>query len=176
MSGTVPAAPPGPAGTRGPGTVRRPLSDVTGQTSRTAWWILPGAMTDDPRLLLWAYPPAVDLRIIAEESFDGTPNQMRMLDDYIDLAPLGPTDRGQLREMAVTVTAPLVLAPTARRDLARQAFAYMARQFGFLDTPDWLLGGGWPARLPCIPPDVALRPRPASRLLPQRATGISRQR
>jgi hypothetical protein len=138
--------------------------------------ILPGAVTDDPSLLLWAYPPAVDLRIIAEESFDGKPNPMRMLDDYVDLAPLGPTDLGQLREMAVTVTAPLVLAPTARRELARQALAYMARQFGFLDTPDWLLGGARPARLPCRPSGVALRPRPASRVLQPWATSISRQR
>jgi hypothetical protein len=103
--------------------------------------ILPGAVTGDPSLLPWAYPPVVDLRIIAEERFDSEPHPMRMLDDYVDLAPLGPTDRGQLREMAVTVTAPLVLAPAARRELARQALAYMARQFGFLDTPDWLLAG-----------------------------------
>jgi hypothetical protein len=78
---------------------------------RMATEILPGAVTDDPSLLLWAYPPAVDLRIIAEKRFDGKPHPMRMLDDYVDLAPLGPTDRGQLREMAVTVTVPLVLAP-----------------------------------------------------------------
>jgi hypothetical protein len=96
--------------------------------------VLPHAVTDDPSKFRWAYPPVIDLRLIAENSFGGAG-----LGDYVNLGPLGPSDRGQLREMAVTVTAPLVLDPGARHDLTRQALAYMATQFGFLDAADWLL-------------------------------------
>jgi hypothetical protein len=63
---------------------------------------------------------------------------MPFLDDYIDLGPLGTSDRGQLREIAVTVTAPLVLGVEVRRELTRQALAYMSDRYGFLDGVDWL--------------------------------------
>jgi hypothetical protein len=57
-----------------------------------------------------------------------------MLSDYIDLSPLGVSDRGQLREMAVTITAPPILGLPDRRAYTAEALAYMAQQFGFLDA------------------------------------------
>ena len=52
--------------------------------------------------MLWADPPTVELRLTAERRYDDTPRPQPMLDDYIDMDSLGHSDRGQLREMAVT--------------------------------------------------------------------------
>jgi hypothetical protein len=57
-----------------------------------------------------------------------------MLDEYIDMTPLGRSDRGQLPEMAVTITAPPRLDLSDRRSRTREALVYMAQQFGFLDA------------------------------------------
>jgi hypothetical protein len=84
----------------------------------------------------WAYPPTVELRVIAEARYDGTPTRQPELSDYIDLTPLGHSDRDQIREMAVTVTADPQLGPDERRSQARKALTYMARQFGFLDAAE----------------------------------------
>jgi hypothetical protein len=105
---------------------------------KTSTEVLPGAVTDDPMRHLWASPPVVDLRIIAEEKFDGGPGGMRTLDDYIDLSPLGETDQSPLRAMSVAVTAPIVLAQTERRNITRRALAYMTSRYGYLDAIDWL--------------------------------------
>ena len=50
------------------------------------------------------------------------------------MSSLGRTDRDQIREMAVTITAPPQLTPDERRAQARKALTYMARQFGFLEA------------------------------------------
>jgi hypothetical protein len=105
---------------------------------QTATEFLPRGVADEADRLTWAYPPSVDLRIVSEHRIDGEKYPTRFLDDYIDLTPLGWSDRGQIREMAVTVTAPLAPDATQRRDLTRQALTYMAEHHGFLDVTDWL--------------------------------------
>ena len=99
---------------------------------QTAAEVLPGAVKSDAVATRWAFPPVIDLRLIAEGPIDNTPQPV--LDQYIDLSPLGQSDRGQLREMSVTITAPPVLERTARQVRTREALAYMAQQFGFLDA------------------------------------------
>jgi hypothetical protein len=61
------------------------------------------------------------------------------LDTYIDLSPLGHSDRAPLASMSVTVTAPPRLDRSARRSLAQDAVLYMARQFGFVDLTETTL-------------------------------------
>jgi hypothetical protein len=106
---------------------------------QTATEILPRVVTDNPGAMTWAGPPAVNLRLEAEDRYDNVPHPIPTLDDYVDLTPLGQSDRGQLREMSVTVTAPLQLDDAARRRLTSEAILYTARQFGFLDAPADLL-------------------------------------
>jgi len=57
---------------------------------------------------------------------------MPSLDDYVDLTALGSTGRGQLREMAVTITTPLRLDQDVHRSKTNGAILYVAWQFGFL--------------------------------------------
>jgi hypothetical protein len=83
----------------------------------------------------WADPPTVELRLVAETRIDASQPQP-VLDDFIDTSPLGSSDRGQLREMAVTIIAPLVLDPADRQRQTRKALAYMARQYGYLDATE----------------------------------------
>ena len=101
---------------------------------QTAAETMAAAVTDDGAAMLWADPPTVELRLTAERRFDNTPQPAPMLDEYIDMSPLGRSDRGPLREMAVTITAPPRLAPPGRRAETSAALVYMAQQFGFLDA------------------------------------------
>jgi hypothetical protein len=84
--------------------------------------------------VLWADPPTVKLRLTAECRYDSTPRPQPMLDDYIDMDSLGHSDRGQLREMAVTITTPQHLEQSDHRNQTRDALVYMAHQFGFLEA------------------------------------------
>lgn len=84
--------------------------------------------------VLWADPPTVELRLTAERRYDDTPRPQPMLDDYIAMDPLGHSDRGQLREIAVTITTPQHLEQSDRRDQTHAALVYMAHQFGFLEA------------------------------------------
>jgi hypothetical protein len=77
---------------------------------------LPTVVTDNPSAMLWADAPTVELRLSAERRINATPTPQPMLDEYIDMSPLGRSDRGQLAEMAVTITAPPHLDPFVRRD------------------------------------------------------------
>lgn len=101
---------------------------------QTATETLAAAVTDNTPAMLWADPPTVELRLTAERRFDNTPQPQPTLDEYIDMGPLGRSDRGQLREMAVTITAPPRPGPPGRRAQTSAALVYMAQQFGFLDA------------------------------------------
>jgi len=101
---------------------------------QTATERLAAVIAGDPARMRWAHPPAVELRLTAEARYDGAPHRQPELSDYIDMSSLGHTDRGQIREMAVTITAPPQLDPGERRTQARKALTYMARQFGFLEA------------------------------------------
>ena len=96
--------------------------------------ILPTLVTTDILGMQWAYPPTVELRLSAEHDPSAPTGPQPMLGDYIDLSPLGVSDRGQIPVMAVTITAPPVLSTTDRRADAAEALAYMGQQFGFLDA------------------------------------------
>jgi hypothetical protein len=84
----------------------------------------------------WAAPPTVELHVSAERRFDSNSGGAPTLDTYIDLSPLGHSDRAPLASMSVTVTAPPRLDRSARRSLAQDAVLYMARQFGFVDLTE----------------------------------------
>jgi hypothetical protein len=101
---------------------------------QTATENLPAVVTTEVQGMLWAYPPTVELRLTAEHDPSAASGQQPMLDDYIDLSPLGVTDRGQVPVMAVTITAPPVLSAPDRRAHTAEALAYMAQQFGFLNA------------------------------------------
>jgi hypothetical protein len=101
---------------------------------QTATEPLAGVVTDNTPATLWADPPTVELRLTAERRFDNTPQPQPVLDDYIDMIPLGRSDCGPLREMAVTITAPPHPGPPGRRAQTSAALAYMAQQFGLLDA------------------------------------------
>jgi hypothetical protein len=101
---------------------------------QTATETLPAVVAEDIQGMLWAYPPTVELRLTAEHDPGTTSVQQPTLSDYIDLSPLGASDRGQVPEMAVTITAPPVLDGSDRRTYAAEALAYMAQQCGFLDA------------------------------------------
>jgi hypothetical protein len=101
----------------------------------TATEMLPAAIADNTSILRWADPPVVELRLAAEGA-QITPAAQPALDDFIDISPLGSTDRGMLREMAVTLTAPTILDAAARRSQTRKALAWMAQQFGFVDATE----------------------------------------
>ena len=132
------------SGTRAPQDPRLSIAEIT-EFLAIAWQVaterLP-AVTGSTGIL-WAYPPTVELRLTAERALGNMPDTVPSLDDYIRLDSLGQTDRGPLREMAVTIIAPPLLAPQARRIRTREALAYMAQNFGFLDaTEDRLQPGG----------------------------------
>lgn len=95
---------------------------------------LPAVVTTDVHGMPWAYPPTVELRLTAEHDPSAASGLQPMLGDYIDLSPLGVSDRGQVPVMAVTITAPPVLSESDRRAHTAEALAYMAQQFGFLDA------------------------------------------
>jgi len=103
---------------------------------QTATERLADVVTDNAPAMLWADPPTVELRLSAERRHDSTPQPQPMLDEYIDMSSFGDSDRGQLREMAVTITAPPCLNPSERRDRTREALVYMAQQFGFLEAAE----------------------------------------
>ena len=125
------------AGTHAPRDLRLSIEEAA-EFLAVAWQIaaerLPAA-TGSPSILC-AYPPTVEFRLTAERAPANTSDKLPVLDDYIRLDSLGQTDRGQLREMAVTIIAPPLLAPQARRARARDAIAYMAQNFGFLDATE----------------------------------------
>lgn len=100
----------------------------------TATETLAAVVTNGTAAKLWTYPPTIELRLSAERRYDNTPSPQPLLDEYIDFSPLGRTDRDQIREMAVTITAPPKLDPSGRRSETRKALTYMAQQFGFLDA------------------------------------------
>ncbi len=101
---------------------------------QTATEKLAAVVKDNASAMLWADPPTVELRLSAERRYDSTPHPQPMLDDYIDMSSFGRSDRGQLREMAVTITAPQRLDPSDRRNQTLDAMVYMAHQFGFLEA------------------------------------------
>jgi len=112
------------------------VAEVLTVAWQTAAERLTSAVATDPAGMRWAYPPTVELRVIAEARYDGTPHRQPELSDYIDLSSLGHSDRGQIHEMAVTITADPQLDQDERRSRAREALTYMARQFGFLDAAE----------------------------------------
>jgi hypothetical protein len=101
---------------------------------QTATETLVAVVTDNIPAMLWGDPPTVELRLTAERRFDNTPRPQPMLDEYIDMSPLGRSDRGQLREMAVTIIAPPRPGTPGRRAQTSAALVYMAQQFGFLNA------------------------------------------
>jgi hypothetical protein len=125
------------AGTDAPRDLRLSIEEAA-DVLAAAWQIaterLP-AVTGSPGTI-WAYPPTVEFRLTAERAPGNTPDKLPVLDDYIRLESLGQTDRGQLREMAVTMITPPLLTPQARRTRTRDAIAYMAQNFGFLDATE----------------------------------------
>ena len=60
---------------------------------QTATEILATVVTDNEATMLWADPPTVELRLSAERRYDNTAQPQPMLDDYIDMHPLGRSDR-----------------------------------------------------------------------------------
>ncbi|MDF3141814.1 MULTISPECIES: hypothetical protein [unclassified Streptomyces] len=102
----------------------------------TAADLLPAATTQEPDHMQWAGAPTIELRLSAE----GPHGQPRSdLGTLIDLSPLGPTDRGVLPEMAVTITAVPSLEHKDRRALLRRALVYMAHSFGFVEADEEVL-------------------------------------
>jgi hypothetical protein len=101
---------------------------------QTATERLASVVTDDAPAMPWADPPTVELRLSAERRFDTNPAPQPMLAEYIDMSPLGHSDRGQVPEMAVTIIAPPRLDPSDRRTRTREALVYMAQQFGFIEA------------------------------------------
>ena len=81
-------------------------------------------------------PRGRELLVIAEARYDGTTNRQPEISDCIDISSLGHSDRGQIREVAVTITADPPLGPDERKSQTRKALTYMARQFGFLDAEE----------------------------------------
>jgi hypothetical protein len=103
---------------------------------QTATEQLAAVVAGDPAAMRWSYPPTVELRLTAEALYDGGPHRQPELGDYINMSSLGQTDRDQIREMAVTITAPPRLTPDERRAQVRKALTYTARQFGFLEAAE----------------------------------------
>lgn len=103
---------------------------------QTATEQLAAVLAGGPAAMRWSYPPTVELRLTAEARYDGSPYRQPELGDYINMSSLGQTDRDQIREMAVTITALPQLTPDERRAQARKALMYMARQFGFLEAAE----------------------------------------
>jgi hypothetical protein len=98
--------------------------------------VLPTSATDKlPEELPWAAVPSVELRVTVEHRHDA-PGDPLQLDDLVDLAAFGTSDRSQLREMAVTITAPPQLDRSARRLLTRRGMVHMAQLFGFLEAAE----------------------------------------
>jgi hypothetical protein len=101
---------------------------------QTATEKLAAVVAANATTVLWADPPTVELRLTAERRYDSTPRPQPMLDDYIDMHSLGHSDRGQLREMAVTIITPQHIEQSDRRNQTRDALVYMAQQFGFIEA------------------------------------------
>ncbi|MEU9700166.1 ATP-binding protein [Streptomyces sp. NPDC047981] len=91
-------------------------------------------LVDDPAAMRWADVPAVELGISAGQGHDGAPQMP--LDDVVDLAPLGATDRRPLTRMSVTLRTGVLLSPAARKRLLREALDRMLHGFGFVDAPE----------------------------------------
>lgn len=102
----------------------------------TAADLLPTATAQDPDQMQWAGAPTIELRLSAEGPHDQPRPDLGTL---IDLSPLGPTDRGVLPEMAVTITAVPALKDKERQPLLRRALVYMAHSFGFVEADEEVL-------------------------------------
>ncbi len=109
------------------------VAEVFAIAWQTASEQLPAVVTASTTAL-WTDPPTIELRLTAERRHDSTLIPELILDDYIDMNTLGHSDRGQLREMAVTITTPQQLKQPDRRKQTREALVYMAHQFGFLEA------------------------------------------
>ncbi|MFB7245674.1 hypothetical protein CW362_09550 [Streptomyces populi] len=101
----------------------------------TAANLLPSAVCD-ATATRWAGPPTVELRLTAEGPHDRPRADLGTL---IDLSGLGPTDRGPLSEMAVTITVSPMLGDTERRRLLRRALVHMLQGFGYVEVDEHLL-------------------------------------
>jgi hypothetical protein len=101
---------------------------------QTATEQLARVVTSAPEAMRWAPSLVVELRLTAERPFDTSPAPQPILDEYVDINPLGRSDRAQIPEMAVTITAPPLLSQDERRALTRKALAHMAQQFGFIEA------------------------------------------
>lgn len=100
----------------------------------TATETLPAVFLADPGAARPAGPPIVELRVSAEASHDAAPGQQPTLSDFVDLSAWGTSDRDNLTEMSVTITAPTHLEPDDRQNLTHKAMVYMAEAFGFVNA------------------------------------------
>lgn len=97
----------------------------------TASWatlaeVVPATVGDAVAETPWTAPPQVELRAYAEQ------NQGDTVDAYVDFSVFGmrQTDR-QLREIGVTLTAPLLMPEDTRQREVTEAVAWTARGFGY---------------------------------------------
>jgi hypothetical protein len=99
----------------------------------TATEVLPTLLSPEPYGELWIAPPTVELRLTTEHQ-PGVAGTTPQLPDFVDFTAFGDRIDDHLTEMAVTITAPPQMNPTARRDLTRRAVVRMGEEFGFLDA------------------------------------------
>ncbi|MFD5033132.1 alpha/beta fold hydrolase [Streptomyces sp. NPDC058405] len=111
------------------------VHDVLAAAWTVATKLLPGAVSDIPSALPMACPVTVELRMSAESRHDA-PQPHLLLEDVVDLAPLGETDRQFLQLMAATVTLPTArMATQPDQDLIAGALSWMYQKFGFIEAP-----------------------------------------
>jgi hypothetical protein len=102
--------------------------------------VLPLAVTHNPYELPPAGPPRAEFYLSSERHPNmGGGDRTLLLQDMVDLTPLGPTTRTQIADLAVRLTAPLDLTPDETASTLRSALLRMAEDQGFLDADaaDW---------------------------------------
>ncbi|MFE9679772.1 helix-turn-helix domain-containing protein [Streptomyces sp. NPDC006259] len=97
----------------------------------TAAELLPDVVGDVAGLS-WAAPPTTELRMTCEQPADN--GVLPVLDEFVDLAPLGSNDGGPRSRMAVTIIAAPAMGRAERKSLLREALVRMAREFGYVDA------------------------------------------
>lgn len=111
------------------------VHEILAAASTTATQLLPCSVSDSPAARPTTSPVTVELRLRAESRHDAPPPHL-VLEDLVDLAPLGETDRKCLPLLAVTVTVPTAtMAAQLDKNLVAAALSWMYQKFGFIDAP-----------------------------------------
>lgn len=105
--------------------------------------VVPGALVGDPATMPLMAPPVVEFQLKADDPTEYKPAELQrltILPKMIDLSAFGTTADNLFREGALSVVAPIDIAPDDRHRLTRTALTRLARAWGYIDADESDLG------------------------------------